>query len=164
MAKKKKVDISSFEQQFPCSRRFIEVDEDGAGKGLFYFHEIGDYLFGYLLARDKKQTLHYQFVTYTMKVIEARQDGCDLIIHGDFIVEFPGNLKLRRILEDNELIRSLVKIVYKGKRGRYKKYDVFKDKGTFFKDEEPQYGRKKTTRRKRKPDGKSARAGVTATA
>jgi hypothetical protein len=140
----------SMEQVHPLPRRFAEVDKDGETPGVFYFHQAGDYLFGYLLCKETVQTVHYPFITYKIKVIEARQNGCNLIIEDDQVIEFPGNLELRQLIDDNELIGSLVKLVYKGKRGPYKKYDVFKDKGTFYSNKEQQYGRTKTKRRKRK--------------
>jgi len=107
-----------------------------------------------LLCKETVRTAHYPFITYKIKVIKARQNGVELIIEDDQVIEFPGNQELRRIIDDNELIGSLVKLVYKGKRGPYKKYDVFKDKGTFYPDEEQKHGRtkKRSKPRKRKPN------------
>ena len=164
--KRTKNTAATFEQVHPLPRRFVEVDADGGGKGIFYFHRAGDYLLGYLLCRETIQTPHYPFITYKMKVLEARQDGENLIIEDDQVIEFPGNVQIRRIIDGHELIGSLVKIVFKGKSGQHKNYDVFKDTGTFYENKEPQYGksRAKTTRRKRKPGRKSTGAGVAATA
>ena len=159
---KQKVEKTGMEQVHPLPRRFAEIDEGGDTKGVFYFHQAGDYLLGYLLCKETVQTIHYPFITYKMKVIEARQDGCDLVVEEDQVVEFPGNVELRRLIDGNELIGSLVKLIYKGKKGQHKMYDVWKDKGTFYSDEEQKHGRSgKTRKRKRKP-GKSV--GVTATA
>jgi hypothetical protein len=144
-----------FEQVYPLPRRFAEVDNDGDTPGVFYFHNPGDYLLGYLLCKETVQTAHYPFTTYKMKVIEARQDGAKLIIEDDRVIEFPGNVELRRLIDDNELIGSLVKLLYKGKKGQYKKYDVFKDRGTFYPNEEQQYGRSRK-KRKRKTTGVAA--------
>lgn len=137
------------EQVFPLPRRFVEVDKDGDTKGVFYFHTPGDYLLGYLLCKETVQTAHYPFITYKIKVIEARQDGQDLIIEDDQVIEFPGNVELRRLIDDNELIGSLVKLLYKGKKGQYKKYEVFKDRGTFYQNEEQKHERTKRKRKKR---------------
>jgi hypothetical protein len=148
----------NMEQVHPLPRRFVEVDKDGDTPGVFYFHNAGDYLFGYLLCKETVQTPHYPFITYKMKVIEARQDGQDLIIEEDQVTEFPGNIELRRIIDGHELIGSLVKLIYKGKKGQHKMYDVWKDRGTFYKNEEQKHGRTKTKRRKRKPAGVAANA------
>lgn len=158
MKRTKKIESSTFVQQHPLPRRFVEVDEDGASRGVFYFHNHGDYLLGFLRCKQTVQTAHYPFVTYVMKVLEARQDGCDMLVEGDLLVEFPGNVELRRLIDDNELIGSLVKIIYKGKKGQHKKYDVWKDTGTFYENKEQQYGksRTKTTRRKHKPNRATA--------
>ena len=145
-------------QLFPLHREFIPEDK-GEGDGLFYFHEPGDYLKGILYGTLIRETLHYKFKTYRMKVYEGRQDGVDLIIDGEQMIEFPANVKIRRLVDDHELQGSLVKIVYKGKKGRYKKYEVWKDTGTFYAREEQKYGKIK---RKRKSRAK--RAGVTAPA
>lgn len=138
----KMVDGSTFEQLFPLPRKLLEVDQDDQeGQGMFYFHEPGDFLTGKLIGTRKRKTLHYEFKTYLMKAYQGRQDGRELILNGDGqIVEFPGNLKLRRILEDHELLGSRLRIVFKGKRGRFKKYDVFKDKGTYYESEEQKHG------------------------
>lgn len=153
MKRTKKTTAGTFERVYPLPRRFVEVDEDGGGKGIFYFHQVGDCLFGFLLAKNKVDTTHYPFISYVMKVLEARQNGCDMIVEEDQVVEFPGNLELRVLIDDNELIGSLVKIVYKGKKGQKKKYEVWKDTGTFYSNKEPQYGksRSRKNRRKRKP-------------
>ena len=151
-----------FEQVYPLPRRFTEVDKDGDTNGVFYFHRTGDYLVGYLLCKETVQTAHYPFTTYKMKVLEARQDGAKIIIEDDRVIEFPGNVELRRLIDDHELIGSLVKLLYKGKKGQYKKYDVFKDRGTFYPNEEKQYGRSRK-KRKHKTTGVAAagRAGRT---
>jgi len=165
MAKKKQGDIGTMKQLKPVPRKFMEADKEGSGNGLFYFHDPDDFLFGYLIGKQSRETFHYRVTTYSMKAIEARQDGCDVIIEEDQVIEFPANIKLRRLLEDHELIGSLVKIIFKGRRGRYKKYEVYQDEGTFYSNQEQKYER---TRRKRKSERKgataNARAGRTATA
>lgn len=144
---------NSEKQLFPIPREPIEVDKDGEGQGIFYFHEPGDFLKGILFGIHKRQTIHYEFVTYRMRLWEGRQNGVDLLIKDDQLVEFPANMKMRRIIEDHELIGSLVRIVFRGKKGRYKKYEVFKDTGTFYESEEQKHGRfrKRQKIRKHKP-------------
>lgn len=115
----------------PLPQRFAELKENGESKGIFYFHHSGDYLYGYLLCKETVQTLHYPFASYKMKVLEGRQDGIDLLIEKDQVIEFPANFILRRKIDDNELIGSLVKIIYQGKQGQKKGYKVFRDTGTF---------------------------------
>ena len=139
------------ERLYPLRRVPMEVKPDGEGKGLFYFHEPGDYLSGILFGIQNRETIHYTMVTYRMRLFEGRQDGVDLIVKDDQLVEFPANVKMRRIIEDHEAIGSRVRIIFKGRRGRYKEYEVWQDKGTFFKDEEQLHGRIKRKRRKRKP-------------
>jgi len=139
-------------QLFPLPRKLLEVDDTSVGDGLFYFHDAGDYLKGILVGTQKRQSLHYEFKTYLMKVWQARQDGQPLIVKGNQVVEFPANMKMRRIIEDNQLMGAVIRVVYKGKRGRYKLYDVFKDTGTFYESEEKKYGKSSRKNRKsRKP-------------
>lgn len=155
-------------QMYEPPRRFAEVQADGDVEGVFYFHQAGDYLFGWLLCKESIQTAHYPFVTYKMKVIEARQDRHDLIVDEDQVIVFPGNVMLRRIIDGNELIGSLVKIVFKGKRGHAKNYDVFKEKGTFYSNQEQKHERsRKRAKSKRGTAGRTGsnaagRAGRTA--
>jgi len=141
------IGADSFEQLFPLPRQLMELEKEGDAQELFYFHEHGDFLKGKLIGTRKRKSLHYETKTYLIKAYEIRQDGRDMIVSQDGqIVEFPGNLKLRQILEDHELIGSRIKIVFTGKRGRYKKYDVFKDIGTF---REREYQKHGITKRKR---------------
>lgn len=119
----------------PLPRRFAELQENGEDKRIFYFHTPGDFLYGYLLCKEKIETLHYPFSTYKIKAFKGVQDGVALIIEGDQVIEFPANMVLRRKIDDNELIGSLVRIVFQGKRGQKKDYKVFKDIGTFRVDE-----------------------------
>lgn len=146
------------QQKFPVPREPIVI-EQGKEPGLFYFHETGDYLKGILFAIQIRQTIHYEFATYRMKLWEGRQDGVDLLVKPDQVVEFPANLKMRRVIEDHELIGSVVRIIYKGKRGRYKKYEVWKDTGTFYESEDRKYGRTKRKRKKRSKPAATTGAG-----
>ncbi|MCJ7805474.1 hypothetical protein MUP46_02425 [Patescibacteria group bacterium] len=140
----------------PLPQRFGELEESGESKGIFYFHHAGDYLYGYLLGKEVVQTLHYPFLSYKMKVLEGRQDGIDLLIEEDQVIEFPGNFVLRRKIDDNELIGSCVKIVFTGKQGQKKGYKVFKDTGTFRKNEIEKLLLAKKRREKKKKGGKDA--------
>ena len=124
--KKSKVEL------FPLPVTLLELDEDGEGKGIFYFHEPGDYLCGTLIGKGTHKTIHYPLRTYILKpVFEARQDGRDMIIKDDQTVEFPRNIKLRRIIEDHydDILGKPIRVMYQGKRGRYKKYSVAEVKG-----------------------------------
>jgi hypothetical protein len=132
----------------PLPRKFAETQENGESKGIFYFHHSGDYLYGYLLCKETVQTLHYPFASYKMRVLEGRQDGVDLLIDKDQVIEFPANFILRRKIDDNELIGSLVKIVYTGKQAQKKGYRVFKDTGTFRKNEIEKLAREKRRRKR----------------
>ena len=117
---------------FPLPVTLLEVDEDGSGKGIFYFHEPDDYLYGVLVGRVTHKTLHYPLRTYIMKpCFGARQNGREMIVKNGQAVEFPRNVKLRRIIEDHydEILGKAIKVVYTGKRGRYKKYIVAEAKG-----------------------------------
>ena len=142
MAKKTIEKPGHLTEMHPLPRRFVETDKEGRGQGIFYFHKPGDFLYGYLLTKETVQTLHYPFTSFKMKALEARQDGIDLVIDEDGeIFEFPANIVPRRIIFDNELIGRLVKIIFKGKRGRKKDYKVFVDSGTFYKNEQESHAK-----------------------
>ena len=135
----------------PLPRRFeqLERPKDDV-RGIFYFHQPGDFLYGFLLCKQTVETIHYPFRTYKIRALEGRQDGVDLKIAEDGeVIEIPANIVARRLIDDNDLIGSCVKIVFTGKKGQKKYYNVFKDKGIFLKDEEQKYGRTKKTRKKR---------------
>jgi len=144
----KKPDPSDLVEVQPLPQKFAELKENGESQGIFYFHHPGDYLYGYLLCKETVQTLHYPFASYTMRVLEGRQDGVDLLIEEEQEIEFPANFYLRRKIDDNELIGSCVKIVYTGKQGAKKGYRVFKDTGTFRKNEIEKTAREKRRRKR----------------
>jgi len=164
MSKKKKAEV----ELFPLPQKLLELDEGDEGKGIFYFHEIEDYLYGVLAGKNSHKTIHYMLKTYIMKpCFEARQDGRDMIVKEDQAVEFPRNLKLRRRIEDHydEILGKPIRVVYLGKRGRYKKYYVSlvegvwtpKEKQINGKSHKKRASRKSTTtKRKRKPGRRSA--------
>ena len=137
-------------QLYPLAREFIDLDEDGSGKGLFYFHATGDYLKGILCGTQTRETVHYKIKTYLMKLWEGRQDGVNLLLaKEDQVVEFPANISIRRIIEDHELLGSLIRVVFTGRRGRIKLYDVFKDTGTFHKNEQKRIAKQRKKRSKK---------------
>ena len=142
MAKEKtKNDIRTgpLTEMHPLPRRFEEVKENGEGKGIFYFHVPGDYLHGILLSKQTVQTLHYPFTSFLIKAFDGRQDGIDLVIpEKGQVFEIPANWLPRRIIDDNELIGSLIVVKYKGKKGQKKDYYIWKDTGTFYKNESRQ--------------------------
>jgi len=144
---------------------FYNKPKISEGGELFYFYTYGDYLKGFLLKRQTRDLTHYRQVTYKMKALEMRQDGEEVPIKypDGLIVEFPGLKYLRKIIDKNELLGSLVRIVYIGreKSGRghsAKVFDVFKDVGVMSEKESyqsPPIKRKRKKKVKRKRQKKS---------
>ena len=105
------------------------------GRDFFYFHEYGDFLKGQLLAKRSNVNIG-RTASYLIKVEEMRQDGEDIEIDpdGDRTEEFFGNKILQRLIDKNELIGSIVRILYIGRQKNNfghsaKIYDVFKVSG-----------------------------------
>ena len=136
------------------------IAQDG---DIFYFHQYGDYLKGFLISRQNRTTRDYPMVTYKMKVQEMRQDGEDVPVKDNQVVEFPGLKYLRRVIDKNELLGSLIRIVYIGREKTglghsAKVFDVYKDVGVASRKETYQDGSKrkykKRARTKPQPGGK----------
>jgi len=154
------------------SDEFYTMQKVSEGSELFYFRAIGDYVKGFLIARQTLVLTHRKQVVYKMKVQEMRQDGEDVPVEYNQIVEFPGLKHLRRVIDKNELIGSLIRVVYIGREKTglghsAKVFDVFKDLGVTSRKESYQNGstRKYKKRAGTKPAGRRVRrnaAGVTA--
>ena len=106
------------------------------GGDIFYFYKPGDFLKGFLLGRHTDTLTYYKKLLFKMKVLEMRQDGSDVEIKypPGRIVDFPGLKYLRKIIDKNELVGKLVRIVYIGREKSgmghsAKVFDVFKDVG-----------------------------------
>ena len=106
------------------------------GGDIFYFYKPGDFIKGYLLSRHTETLTYYKQVMFKMMVHEMRQDGENIPIKypPGRIAEFPGLKYLRKIIDKNELVGCLVRIVYLGREKSgmghsAKVFDVFKDVG-----------------------------------
>lgn len=130
------------------SDEFYTIQKVSEGSDLFYFRAIGDYVRGFLLSRKTLVLTYRKQVIYKMKVQEMRQDGEDVPVEDDRIVEFPGLKYLRRVIDKNELIGSLIRIVYIGRQKTglghsAKVFEVFKDLGVTSRKESYQDGSKR---------------------
>jgi len=145
------------------SEGFYTTQKTSDGRDLFYFYEYGDYLKGFLISRQTGKFTNYKAVTYKMKVQEMRQDGADVPVEDGQIVEFPALKYLQRTIDKNELIGSLIRIVYigrqkTGKGHSAKIFDVFKDVGVASRKEIYQDGSKrKYKKRARTKPGRARR-------
>jgi len=142
------------------SDEFYTMQKVSEGSELFYFRAIGDYVKGFLIGRQTLVLTHRKQVVYRMKAQEIRQDGEDVPVEDDRFIEFPGLKYLRRVIDKNELIGSLIRVVYIGRQKTglghsAKVFDVFKDLGVTSRKEVYQDGRK----RKYKKRARTGRAG-----
>ena len=154
------------------SDSFYTTQKISEGSDLFYFRSTGDFVKGFLIGRITLVLTHRKQVIYKMKVQEMRQDGEDIPVKDGQIVEFPGLKYIRRTLDKNELVGSLIRIVYIGREKTglghsAKVFDVFKDVGVTSRKEVWQDGSKRKYRKRArtKPGpGRAERnaAGVTA--
>lgn len=145
------------------SDEFYTLQRISEGSDIFYFLALGDYVKGFLLSRQTLVLYNRKQVVYKMKAQEIRQDGNDIPIEGDQLIEFPGLKYLRRVIDKNELIGSLVRIVYIGREKTglghsAKVFDVFKDLGVISRKEVYQDGRKRKYKKRAgtKPAGRRA--------
>ena len=127
---------------------FYTMQKVSEGSEIFYFRAIGDYVKGFLISRQTIVLTHCRQVIYKMNVQAMRQDGEDVPVEDDQVVEFPGLKHLRRIIDKNELIGSLIRIVYIGREKTglghsAKVFDVFKDVGVTSRKESYQDGSKR---------------------
>ncbi len=137
------------------SDEFFTTPKTLEGTNIFYFHNFGDYLKGFLISRQTLVLTNYKTVTYKMKVQEIRHDGKDVPVKDGQVEEFPGLSGLRRIIDKNELIGSLVRIVYIGRKktgfGHSAKiFDVFKDVGVLRRKELRQDGSKRKCKKRKR--------------
>lgn len=126
------------------------------GREFFYFHEYGDYLKGQLLGRRSNINIG-RGPSYRIRVEAMTRDGeeVEIVPDNEPIEEFFANKMLQRTLEKNELIGSIVRIVFIGKQktayGHSAKiYDVFKVTGISQEREKRQDGSKRKYKKNRK--------------
>ena len=145
------------------SDSFYTLQRISEGSDIFYFLALGDYVKGFLIRRQTLVLYNRKQVVYTMKAQEIRQDGKDIPVEDEQLIEFPGLKYLRRTLDKNELLGSLIRIVYIGRQKTgfghsAKVFDVFKDVGVASRKEIYQDGSKrkykKRARTKPRPGGR----------
>ncbi len=134
---------------------FYTMQKVSEGSELFYFRAIGDYIKGFLVGRQTLVLTHRRQVVYKMNVQEIRQDAEDVPVKDNQVVEFPGLKYLRKVIDKNELIGSLVRIVYIGRQKTglghsAKVFDVFKDVGVTSRKEVYQNGTKRKYKKRAK--------------
>lgn len=126
-----------------------------SGREIFYFRQAGDYLKGILIGRTEKLFLYYSNRTYLIQVHEGRQEGVNFIVQDeDRIEEIIAYRDLRRIIEQNDLMHSVVRIVMIGKvrthAGHFRfVWEVYKETGTFRSAEVRQSVKPKRKRQKK---------------
>jgi len=159
----KRIDESAL-KEVVGSDGFYTMQKVSEGSDIFYFRAIGDYIKGFLISRQTIVLTHRRQVIYKMKVQEMRQDNEDVPVKNDQVVEFPGLKHLRRIIDKNELIGSLLRIVYIGREKTglghsAKVFDVFKDLGVISRKEVFQDGSKRKYKKRAgtKPKSRSRR-------
>ena len=145
------------------SDEFYTLQRISEGSDIFYFLALGDYVKGFLISRQTLVLYNRKQVVYKMKAQEIRQDGKDVPVKDAQLIEFPGLKYLRRVIDRNELIGSLVRIVYIGREKTglghsAKVFDVFKDLGVLSRKESYQDGskRKYKKRARTKPAGRNS--------
>jgi len=145
------------------SDEFYTLQRISEGSDIFYFLALGDYVKGFLISRQTLVLYNRKQVVYKMKAQEIRQDGKDVPVKDDQVIEFPGLKYLRRVIDKNELIGSLVRIVYIGRQKTglghsAKVFDVFKDLGVFTRKESYQDGpNQRKSKSRKKPAERRAR-------
>lgn len=115
-----------------------------SGRPYFVFVRPGDFLKGELIGKFANREF-MRYTAFTVKVEEAKQGGEHWdILDTNHIEEFCANAQVQRIIKKNQLMHSIVKIVYIGKF-RYPKalhatkvYRVYKEVGFTRSDERPQ--------------------------
>jgi len=140
------------------SDAFYTTQKTSKGRDFFYFHEYGDYLKGFILSKQSNAHIS-RSNSFRIKVTEMRRDGKDVAVEDEQVEEFFANYQLQRTIDKNELIGSLVRIVYIGRKktgfGHSAKiYDVFKDVGVSRRKELRQDGTKRKYAKRKKPGTK----------
>lgn len=144
---------------------FYTMQKVSEGSELFYFRAIGDYVKGFLVGRQTLVLTHRKQVVYKMKVQEMRQDGEDVPVQEGQVVEFPGLKHLRRIIDKNELVGCLIRVVYIGREKTglghsAKVFDVFKDLGVTSRKEVYQDGSKRKYKKRARRNAARVTANV----
>ncbi len=132
------------------------------GRFFFYFNNLGDFVKGRLLGKRANADVH-RSNSYRMELCELNVNGKNVPVDYNEIVEFFANRQLQRTIDRNELIGSLVRIAYIGKKktrfGHYQKvYAVYKDLGVASRKESFQNEGKPSKPKKSRP-GPTTKAG-----
>ncbi len=106
----------------------------------FYFRQVGDYVKGNLIGESHTQLRYFKQKLYRIEVWEARQDGAALDIPAGCIREVPGYKWLQRLIKHCQLMHSIVRFVYIGRKrtshGHCEYlFRAYQDKGTFTESE-----------------------------
>jgi len=129
-------------QRLVHSKFFYQAVLAPTGKPFFVFIKPGDYLKGELIGRSGNKAL-FRSTSYAMKVEEGKQGGEQLDIVDDQVEEFCANAQVQRIIQKNQLMHAIVRIVYAGKfrppkvLHAMKVYRVFKEVGFAHSNEQP---------------------------
>lgn len=124
------------------SKFFYQAPLANSGKPFFVFAKPGDYLRGELIGRSGNKAL-FRSTAYAMQVEEAKQGGEVLDVVNNPVEEFCANAQVQRIIQKNQLMHAIVRIIYVGKfrppkvLHAMKVYRVYKEIGTFHKNEQP---------------------------
>lgn len=125
------------------SKFFRQPPVAQSGRPYFVFIRPGDYLKGELIGKSGNHAF-IRYTSFAVRVEEAKQGGDHIDVVDGQVEEFCANAQVQRIIQKNQLMRAIIKIVYIGKF-RYPKalhatkvYRVFKEIGTFRSDERPQ--------------------------
>ena len=125
------------------SKFFYSPPLTQSGKPFFVFSKTGDYLKGELIGKSDYKTL-LRSAAYAVQIEEGKMNGEQLDVLDGQIEEFCANAQVQRIIEKNQLIKAIVRIVYVGRfrppRALHttKVYRVFKEFGFAHSDERPQ--------------------------
>jgi hypothetical protein len=128
-------------QKLTSSPHYYQQPETQLGKPFFVFTKPGDFIKGELVGKSGNRAI-FRSTSYAMKVEAGRLAGEPLKITDGQVEEFFGNAQLHRIISKNELMHSIVKIVYIGKYRHpkalhaMKVYRVYKESGVFKTKEE----------------------------
>jgi hypothetical protein len=125
------------------SKYFRQPPLAQSGRPFFVFIRPGDFLKGELIGKSGNKAL-FRSTAYAVKVEAAKQGGEHIDVVDGQIEEFCGNAQVQRIIKNNQLMHSIIRIVYIGKfrmpKGLHpmKVYRVFKEVGFARSDERPQ--------------------------
>ncbi len=104
-------------------------------KIFFTFCDYDDYLKGVLLSKHCNAYMN-RTCSYRIRVREGRQAGMDFVFEDEEVLEFFANWRVQRVIDQNKLIGSSIRIVFIGRqKTRFggnpaKVYDIFIAKDT----------------------------------